>query len=282
LSIGEETVSIDNTRHAPINGKTKVIVLMAWPADHIRTPTFFNALCAERGINAVMVPWAVRPEHLSDAWNGLRFVDNLAGVVLTIPHKQTAAALCDTLEDDAARLGVVNTVRRNADGSYTGRMYDGVGFVDGLRNRGVTLDTRRVLLLGAGGAATAIALALARADIGALTIANRSREKAQQLAQLIRQHAPRAKVEAGSTDPRGHDIVVNATSLGLKEGDALPCDVARIEPGMVVAEVVMQPPVTALLSAAAKRGARTHLGEHMVTAQLERFVEFLLDTEVRS
>ncbi|BDC45926.1 shikimate dehydrogenase family protein [Paraburkholderia terrae] len=271
----------DSSRHAPVNGKTKVIVLIAWPADHIRTPTFFNTLCAERGINAAMVPWAVRPEHLADAWNGLRFVDNLAGVVLTIPHKQTAAALCDSLEGDAALLDVVNTVRRNADGTYTGRMYDGVGFVDGLRNQGVTLDNQRALLLGAGGAATAIALALARAGVSALTIANRSPEKAQQLVQLVRQHAKHAKVEAGSADPAGHDIVINATSLGLKEGDALPCDAARIESGMVVAEAVMQPPVTPLLSAAAKRGARTHLGEHMVTAQLERFVEFLLNTEAR-
>jgi shikimate dehydrogenase len=276
MSIEAEIVKDQSPVHAPVNGKTKVIVLVAWPATHVRTPTFFNALCAARGINAIMVPWAVRPEHLADAWNGLRFVDNLAGVILTIPHKQTAAALCDSLEGDAGLLDVVNTVRRNADGTYTGRMYDGEGFVDGLRNNGVPLDGRRVLLLGAGGAATAIALALARAGVGALTIANRSAEKARHLAGLIGQHAQGVRVDVGSPDPSGHDIVVNATSLGLKDSDALPCDVARIEPGMVVAEVVMQPPVTRLLAEAAQRGAHTHAGEHMVTAQLERFVDFLL------
>lgn len=259
-----------------VNGETQVIVLMAWPASHVRTPTFFNALCAQRGINAIMVPWAVRPEHLQEAWNGLRHVANLAGVVLTIPHKQTAAQLCDRLEGDASLLGVVNTVRRDADGLYTGRMYDGSGFVTGMLREGIVLAGKRVLLLGAGGAATALALALAREGISRLTIANRNREKAQHLATLVAQAAPGCDVRPGSDDPGDHDIVINATSLGLKPDDALPCDTSKLTPAMVAAEVVMQPATTRFLMEAELRGARIHRGEHMVTSQLDHFVEFLL------
>ncbi|MGF6767608.1 shikimate dehydrogenase [Paraburkholderia sp. GAS199] len=267
----------EQTGVAQINGNTRVIVLMAWPASHVRTPAFFNAICRAREINAVMVPWAVSPERLAQAWEGLRYVDNLAGIVLTIPHKQTAAKLCDTLEGDAALLEVVNTVRRNADGTFTGRMYDGVGFVAGMLAKGIVLTGKRVLLLGAGGAAMAIALALARQDVATLTIANRSAQKAGLLAEAVTGEVPHAIVQTGSADPSGHDIVINATSLGLKPGDALPCDVSRLERGMVVADVIMQPAVTPLLVAAAGRGMRIHEGEHMVVPQLELFEQFLLN-----
>ncbi|WP_321808790.1 shikimate dehydrogenase [Burkholderia sp. BCC1993] len=259
-----------------VNGETRVIVLMAWPAAHVRTPTLFNAHCARKNINAIMVPWAVRPEHLTQAWDGLRHVANLAGVVLTIPHKQAAAELCEELDGDASLLGVVNAVRRNASGSYTGRMYDGSGFVAGMLREGIALAGKRVLLLGAGGAATALALALAREGIARLTIANRSREKARDLAALVGKAVPNCEVKAGSDEPGNHDIVINATSLGLKPDDVLPCDTSKLTPEMVVAEVVMQPAVTRFLVEAEARGARTHRGEHMVTSQLDHFVEFLL------
>ncbi|MBM2766293.1 shikimate dehydrogenase family protein [Burkholderia anthina] len=260
-----------------IDGKTQVIVLMAWPSTHIRTPGFFNALCAERGINAVMVPWAVRPEHLDAAWQGLRHIDNLAGIVLTIPHKQNAAPLCDSLEGDAGLLHVVNAVRRNADGTYTGRVYDGFGLVDGMLRRGIELAGKRVLLLGAGGAATAIALSIARHRVAQLTIANRSADKADRLATLVAHTTPGARIDSGPAKARGYDVIINATSLGMKPDDALPVDLDGMGADTVVAEVVMNPAQTSLLNEAAARGARIHHGEHMVTAQLESFVEFLLE-----
>ncbi|WJN78980.1 Shikimate 5-dehydrogenase I alpha [Burkholderia anthina] len=278
-----ETRMLTTPPSSPIvNGETQLIVLMAWPATHVRTPTLFNTLCASRNVNAIMVPWAVRPEHLVQACDGLRHIANLAGIVLTIPHKQAAAELCNELEGDASLLSVVNVLRRNADGSYTGRMYDGSGFVTGMRREGIALAGKRVLLLGAGGAATALALALAREGIARLTIANRNREKANDLAALVGKAVPDCAVTADSGEPDRHDIVINATSLGLKPDDALPCDTSRLTAGMVVAEVVMQPAVTRFLMEAEARGARIHRGEHMVTSQLDQFVQFLLPAAGRT
>lgn len=276
-STGDKQLNQQQAGVPQINGKTQVIVLMAWPATHVRSPEFFNAMCCARDINAVLVPWAVPPERLAHAWEGLRYVDNLAGIILTMPHKQTAAQLCDALEGDAAFLKVVNTVRRNTNGTYTGRMYDGIGFVEGMLAKGIELAGKRVLLLGAGGAATAIALALARQQIGTLTIANRSGDKASRLAEIVTGKVADAIVQIGSADPTGHDIIINATSLGLKPEDPLPCDVSRVKPGMVIADVIMQPAVTPLLVAAAERGAHIHEGEHMVVPQLELFERFLLN-----
>ncbi|RKP57743.1 shikimate dehydrogenase family protein [Pararobbsia silviterrae] len=261
---------------ARVNGKTQVIALLAWPASHVRTPGFFNAMCARRGINAIMVPWAVGPDDLKTAWEGLRRVDNLAGMILTIPHKQTAAGLCDVLEGDALALGVANTIRRNDEGTFTGRIYDGLGFVEGLLRAGIELRGRRVLMIGAGGAATSIALSLARQDIGALTIANRDAAKGQRLADMLAHTVPGIRVRTGHANAAGHDVIVNATSLGLKPDDPLPCDLAGLEAGAVVADVVMQPAVTRFLEDASRRGARIHKGERMVDAQLDLFVEFLL------
>jgi shikimate dehydrogenase len=259
-----------------VSGMMRVVVHMAWPSSHLRTASFFNPRCVERGINATLVPWEVRPENLASAWDGLRHVENLAGVILTLPHKQAAANLCDFLEGDAAALQVVNVARRLTDGVFAGRMYDGVGLVQGMKNQGLVLEGKRTLLLGAGGAATAIALSLARSGVACITIANRSIEKATQLVELVEHEHPGVRIESGPADPSGQEIVINATSLGLKPDDPLPCDCSRIDAGTIVAEVVMQPPVTRFLGAAAERGAIVHKGEHMITAQVDLLIDFLL------
>ena len=131
--------------------------------------------------------------------------------------------------------------------------------------------------VGAGGAATAIALSIARHRVAQLTIANRSIEKADHLAELVSRTVPGARVKSGSADARQHDVIVNATSLGMKPEDPLPVDLTDIHPNTVVAEAIMNPAKTRLLTAAAERGARIHHGEHMLTAQLSNFIEFLLE-----
>jgi shikimate dehydrogenase len=263
---------------APVTGESKIIAVLGWPVGHLRTPTFFNAMCVDRGYKVIMIPWAVQPDDLRAAWDGLRNVQNLSGLVVAIPHKQSAASLCDKLEGDALPLQVVNAVRRNADGSFTGRIYDGVAFVDGLLRDGIALTDRRVLLVGAGGAASAIALAMARQGVAALTVANRSAEKARCLLELLQRESPGPRFEVGKPIAAGHDLIINATSLGMNDLDPLPCDLSSLDKGAVVADVIMQPMKTRLLKLAEARGVRTHLGDRMVASQLEHFVDFLIPT----
>ncbi|WP_045455517.1 shikimate dehydrogenase [Caballeronia cordobensis] len=266
------------TQHAAIvTGSSRIIAAVGWPTHHLRTPTFFNALCASRDIDALMVPWAVQGSDLKDVLDGLRRVENLAGIVVAIPHKARAALLCDTLEGDAMALKVVNAVRRNENGSFTGRLYDGLAFVEGMMRQGVVLAGKRVLLIGAGGAASAIALALARQGIAALTVTNRSQDKSLALLEQVSKAAPGPDFNMGIPASSGHDVIINATSLGMQESDPLPCDLSDLKDGTVVADVIMQPPVTRFLHEAARRGALAHRGEHMVPAQLDYFLQFLLD-----
>lgn len=122
----------------PISGKTRVVVHLTYPAKHLRTPEFFNPLLERLGYDGVLVPWEVSPANLATAWEGLRGIENLAGVIVTVPHKLEVATLCDELKGTALLLKVCNVAKRLADGRFTGRMFDGDGFVAGLKNRAMT------------------------------------------------------------------------------------------------------------------------------------------------
>ncbi|MCG5236253.1 shikimate dehydrogenase family protein [Xanthobacter oligotrophicus] len=258
-----------------ITGLTRVYGILADPIHHVKTPQMLNALMAREGRDGVMVPFQVAPDDLATLVAGLKTMKSLGGFVVTVPHKTAIVDLCDAVSDSARRIGAVNTVRREADGRLIGEMLDGKGFVGGLLAAGIDPKGKSIYLAGAGGAANAIAFAFVEAGISRLTIANRTRAKAEDLAARLAEAYPAAQVDIGTPDPSGHDIVVNGTSLGLKDGDALPLDAARLAPEQIVAEVIMQPEETALLTAAKAKGCRIHFGKPMLACQLDLMADFL-------
>lgn len=257
-----------------IDGKTRIIPLLAYPSDHIRTPSYFNPLAEQQGRNAAMIPWQVAPEALPRVWEGLGASESVAGVVVTIPHKIAAAGLCDELVGAAKFLKVANVARRTEDGRWIGAMFDGEGYVAGLRAQGHEPRGRAVLQIGAGGAGAGIAHALMEAGVSRLTIANRTREKAKALARALNAEFGREAAFVGEPVGGDHDIVINATSAGLKPEDPTPIDIETIRQDALVGEVIMQPDVTPLLRAAEARGMAIHKGEHMILAQTERMADF--------
>lgn len=259
-----------------VDGHTKAIGILAYPCHHVRTPAILNASLVERHINAAMLPMQVAPAELAVAVEGLRRIENLAGFVTTVPHKTEMAKLCDSLEGVAAALGVCNVVRRDAKGRLIGCLLDGEGFVAGMRKQQIDPRGMRTLLLGAGGAATAVAAALVGAGVSELTVVNRTSSKAEEAVGLVTSLHPGAPVRVGTTTSGDWDLVVNCTSLGLASTDPLPIPVSDLRSNMVVADVIMQPAKTALLTAAESVGCRIHLGEHMVLAQIDQIIDFLL------
>ncbi len=252
-----------------ITGRTRLFAILADPVAHVRTPQGFNALAAARGHDGVMVPLQVSASGLPAAVAGLRAMANLGGFVVTVPHKTAIVPLLDTLTPAAAQVGAVNVVRREADGTLAGQILDGIGFVAGLRAAGHEPRGRSVYLAGAGGAACAIAFALAEAGASRLTIHNRTVERAVGLLTRLQAAFPGLPLALGTRDPSGHDILVNATTRGLREGDPPPLDVAALTPDQLVAEIIMEPAVTPLLAAATAAGCRTHPGLPMLSCQLE-------------
>jgi energy-coupling factor transporter ATP-binding protein EcfA2 len=207
----------------------------------------------------------VRPSAGSIELNGER-VDGLS------PAEIVGRGL--TMVPEARQIGAVNAVRVE-DCRLIGTMVDGAGFVGGLRAAGIEPAGMRVYLAGAGGAANAVAFALAEAGVRHMSLANRTRAKAEALRNRVAAVHPALSLAAGDAELAGHDLLVNATSLGLSEGDPLPFFVDRLRGGEIVAEIIMQPEVTPLLAAAGARGCRTHLGQPMLSSQLNLMAEFL-------
>lgn len=263
-----------------ITGHTTVLGVISDPVAHVRAPQVFNPLFEAGGIDAVLVPVHVTPDGLPTAIAGLKATLNYRGLAVTIPHKVALAKLCDTLGDNGRRVGAVNAVRFDMaqDGTrhMVGDMFDGMGYVAGMAAGGFDFAGKRVLQIGAGGAGMAIAFAVADAGAAHITIANRTPTKAEALAGRIRAEFPHleARGVGADTDPAGYDVILNATSVGLKPDDPLPFDLDRATPGCAISEIIMIPERTRLLDAAEARGHPIHFGRPMLEHQAKLMMQF--------
>jgi shikimate dehydrogenase len=170
--------------------------------------------------------------------------------------------------------GSCNAVKRLPDGRLLGDMFDGEGFVRGLRRKGLQLRGAKALVVGSGGVGSAIAASLAGSGIAALAVYDVQAEAAEALAGRLRTHYPAVTVSTGSKDPAGFDLVVNATPLGMNAGDPLPVDMDRLDARSFVGEVVMKTEMTAFLAAAKARGCRVQVGADMLFEMIPAYLEF--------
>jgi shikimate dehydrogenase len=257
-----------------ISGNSRVFMIIADPVFHLKTPQAFNQRFQNDGVDAVLVPVQVGKQDLGAFIDGLRKVQNLDGLIVTIPHKQAAASLCDELLPTAHRAGSVNAIKFSK-GRMIGENFDGQGFVQGLTDAGYDLRQRNVLMLGSGGAASSIAFALADAGVRSLAIWNRNMAKANMLVSNVVESTTLSCFADPSRGTGNIDLIVNATSLGMNSGDALPVPAESLLQRHMVAEVIMSPEETPLLIAAKAAGAQAHPGKHMLSAQLEAMGKFI-------
>ena len=260
-----------------LSGAARIYGTLAHPADHVRAPTLFTAKFAELGLDKVMIPIDVRAEDLADMIEMLRRQVNFDGAAVTIPHKIELAKLCDDLGETAQLTGAVNAVVFDPNRRLLGENFDGKGFVAGLYGEGFSLQGKKILMIGAGGAARAVGLALAKEPLAGLDICNRSTEKAEWLAGRLAEVTGQA-VAAVPNPPAGmgsYDMIVNTTSLGLHEGDALPIGLDGVRDDCVICDIIMIPERTAWMQAAEARGLIVHGGRHMLSYQLDLIAEFI-------
>lgn len=260
-----------------IDGATRLMGVIGDPIRQARTPEAINPLFAAKGANVVCVPMHVPADDLATCWAGMKAMPNLVGFGITLPHKQAALHLCDALDPVARRVGAVNLVRRERDGSFKGYQFDGLGFLRGLAGVGIEVQGRSTLMIGAGGAAVAIAFALAEAGVHEIVVANRTRAKAEDMAAKVNADLDREVLRVGDGLPDPGQLVINATSLGLNPEDALPLDPELLTPGMTVAEVIAQPQITPLLQAAQGRGVDIHSGLHMIEGQVQVIADHICE-----
>lgn len=258
-----------------INGRTRLVGIVADPIGHVRTPERFNAHMQRLHCDAVLVPFHVRPDDFAGFIAGLPAIRSLVGMVVTIPYKELVLPYCSHLTEAAQQIGAVNVMRIGHEPkTITGTNLDGEGFAQGLIGQGHAIRGQRVYLAGAGGAAKAIAHALAQRGAAAIGIFNRTESRAAQLVQNLRAHYPQRDIHVAGARPEDYTIAVNATALGLQQDDALPFGLDRLPAATLVAEVVMSQDMTPLLAAAMKRGHPIHFGRHMVDAQIDQMARF--------
>ncbi|MCE2780743.1 shikimate dehydrogenase family protein [Limnohabitans sp.] len=257
-----------------INGNTELIAHIGYPTHTFKSPMIYNPYFNEAGINAVVVPMACKPENYGALLKSLFVLENIRGALITMPHKVSTVGLIDEVTATVRVAGACNAVKRLADGRLVGDMFDGAGFVRGVQRKGFDLSAKRALVVGTGGVGSAIAASLAHAGMAAISLFDVNSACSQALAQRLQDHYPHMEVRTGSNDPAGHDLVVNATPLGMNEGDPLPLDVSRLSPDTFVGEVVMKAETTAFLAAAQARGCRTQVGTDMLYEQIPAYLEF--------
>jgi shikimate dehydrogenase len=257
-----------------ISGTTRLIAHIGHPTGSFRAPMIYNPFFASRGIDAVVVPMGCKaPDY--PAFLELVFrLSNIHGALITMPHKVTTMDLLAEATATARIAGACNAVRLDARGRLEGDMFDGEGFVRGVLRKRRRLVGARALVVGAGGVGSAIAASLARARVAGLGLFDVRPAAAEALAERLRAHYPALGLRVGSKDPEGFDVVVNATPLGMTEGDPMPVEVERIDPAAFVGEVVMREEVTPFLAAARARGCAIQVGTDMLFEQIPAYLEF--------
>lgn len=258
-----------------ISGHTRIACIIADPIGHVKTPEHMNGFFREQGIDGVVVPAHVRPQELAAAIQGLRHINSLAGLIVTVPHKIDIMALCDHHEESARIAGAANVVRRTPEGLWVAANFDGMGQVRAIIDHIGSVEGMSVYMAGAGGVARAIAFSLAGAGIARLAIHNRSEHKTLDLVRAVRQRYPDVDVQTAGTHPCGFDIALNATTVGMAPGDTAPFFIDGLGADCLVADVIMSPLMTPLLMEARARGLRICTGDGMLKHQLRAFAEFL-------
>jgi shikimate dehydrogenase len=257
-----------------INGHTEVIAHIGFPTHAFKAPMIYNPYFEQQGINALVVPMGCQAEDYPVFLRAIFKLSNIRGALITMPHKVSTLSLVDEVMPAAAIAGACNAVRLGPQGQLQGDMFDGEGFVRGVLRKGFKLQGARVLVVGAGGVGSAIAASLAAAGVAAISLFDMNPAAAEALAGRLRAHYPALEVATGSNDPAGHALVVNATPMGMNEGDPLPMDVSRIAPGTFVGEVVMRTEMTAFLNAARVRGCPVQVGSDMLFEQIPAYLEY--------
>ncbi len=259
-----------------ISGQTKLIGIVADPIAHVKTPQVINQSAANQGLDVACIPLHVKAQNLQKVLSGVAGIANLHGLVVTIPYKESIVEYCDELTDLARQIGSVNAVRIDPEsGRLTGGNFDGEGLLAGLHQQGHSVYGKRVLLVGAGGAGKSIAWSIARQKPARLAIYNRSAARAEALLGRLKKQFPEVDLSISDGNAQGFDVIINATSLGLRDEDALPLDPGTLSADALVCEAVVRDGDTALLAAARLRGCRVHPGQHMIYGQIVQICRFL-------
>ncbi len=245
-----------------ITGKTKITGLYGYPVEHTLSPLMHNAAFEHLGLDYCYLPFSVRPDSLKNAVEAIRAL-NLAGVNITIPHKESVIPYLDKVNEEALFIGAVNTIV-NQEGTLIGHNTDGRGFMRSLTENNVSPDNKKILIAGAGGASRAIGYYLGQ-KAERLYLFDIDKVKLRKLASDLSEIKDNINVLSDTSELGCFDILINATPLGLKTTDPVPFDISALSPEQTVCDLIYKK--TPLLAQAMQKGCRTIDGLGMLLWQ---------------
>lgn len=249
-----------------ISGKTKVLGLLGYPVAHSLSPAMHNAAFEHLRLDCCYVTFPVKPGFLKDAVRSVRAL-NLAGVNVTMPHKENVIPLLDKVDADASFIGAVNTIvnqSASGGGKLIGYNTDGRGFMRSLSEAQIAVNKKNVLILGAGGASRAIGFYLAK-KASALFIYDIDEKKSGKLIRDLRKISSKVFPAKNINSMDKYNVIINATPLGLRKNDPVPVNISLLKRGHVVCDLIYKK--TKLLEMASKKGCRTLDGLGMLLWQ---------------
>jgi len=251
-----------------ISGAAKLAGVMGWPISHSKSPVLHGYWLDHYKVDGAYIPMAVAPDHLARAVAGLRAM-GFKGSNVTVPHKQAVMALCDTVAEDARKIGAVNTLVIDDDGHVTGSNTDHAGFIGNLHLSDPSWNPAAgpAMVLGAGGAARAVLYGLIRAGAPKIRLANRTMERAEALAADFAPHVEVVPFAEAGDALEGCVLLANTTSLGMQGQPPLDLRLDALPKSALVTDIVYAPLVTPLLDQAMRRGNRTVDGLGMLLHQ---------------
>jgi shikimate dehydrogenase len=257
-----------------ITGQTEIIAHIGYPTHTFKSPMIYNPYFEEAGIAAVVVPMACQASQFDHFLPAIFKLDNIRGALITMPHKVTVVDLLDEVSATVRMAGSCNAVKKTPDGRLVGDMFDGIGFVRGLQRKGFVFKGRSALVIGTGGVGSAIAASLAQTGLDTIALFDANPAMAQALAERLREHVPGLRVQVGGNDASAHDLIVNATPLGMRAGDPHPTDLQRLQSRHWVAEVVLSAQPTPLMCKATELGCPLQVGTDMLFEQIPAYLEY--------
>jgi shikimate dehydrogenase len=259
-----------------VDGATRLFPILGDPIAQVKSPAGISSEFHAKGHNALCIPLHVSIADFDTVMRGLKASQNCGGYILTVPHKLRAMPYVEKPSARAQRIGAVNIVRRDGPDSWVGDMLDGVGFARAARNTGFDFKGKRALVMGAGGAGSAIIDAIAEAGAAAITISDLDNAKATDVATRLGKAHAGCSFTVGAAVADGHDLIVNATPYGMGQGDGMPAPFGKLDPNVVVADVITRPEITPLLAHARACGCRISTGVQMYQAQAAMIADYLI------
>ena len=256
-----------------ITSKTKTLGIFGYPISHTLSPAMHNAVIKALGLDMVYLPFEVKPPNLKEAINGIKSL-GIIGVNITIPHKESVIRFLDDISEEARLVGAVNTIVYK-DRKLVGYNTDGSGYMASLKEElGFNPKSKRIIIIGAGGAARGILAALATQKPKSITVANRTLSRAVSLIKAFKGKFRDTRFEAIDLDNNmlkmsfnSVDLLINTTSVGMKQSKALKIPLETLPKIAIVSDIIYNPLETLLLKKAKKLGLTTHGGLGMLVHQ---------------